>query len=138
MVKKAYSKEIEKSDSARLLKKAEEERDAMHSELSKGNFNSASSAAIRCSINACNALTVARSGHISTADKHEDVSFLLLDKVKEKDVGKYAQLFRRIVADKSKIDYSQSLVREKAAIRYVSDAQKFLEWIERKMPPEYK
>ena len=83
MVRKTSRKPVSKLDSKNLLKKAAEARDTMHSELEKGNYNSAASSAAKCAINACNALTVAVSGEISSGKKHEDAAFLLLEKVEK-------------------------------------------------------
>ena len=82
MVRKTNRKPVDRSDSRNLLKKAVEARDTMHSELEKGDFNSAASSAVKCAINACNALTVAVAGEISSGKKQEDAAFLLVEKVR--------------------------------------------------------
>ncbi len=138
MVRKTNRKSVERSDSRNLLKKAIEARDTMHSELEKGSFNSAASSAVKCAINACNALTVAVSGEISSGKKHEDAAFLLVEKVKGKDVKEAERIFRRIVSKKTNIDYGVKLTRKGDAESIVINADEFLEWVEGRMPPEYR
>ena len=138
MVRKTSRKPLDRSDSRNLLKKALEARDTMHSELRKGNFNSAASSAVKCAINACNALTVAVSGEISSGKKHEDAIYLFLEKVKGKDVNEAAILFRRIVSKKTDIDYGVKLARRGDTESIVRNADEFLTWVEGRMPPEYK
>jgi HEPN domain-containing protein len=138
MVRKTNRKSVERSDSRNLLKKAIEARDTMHSELEKGSFNSAASSAVKCAINACNALTVAVSGEISSGKKHEDAAFLLVEKVKGKDVKEAERIFRRIVSKKTDIDYGVKLTRKGDAESIVINADEFLEWVEGRMPPEYR
>jgi|GEM_PF-728174 len=138
MVRKINRKAVDRSDSRNLLKKAVEARDTMHSELEKGNLNSAASSAVKCAINACNALTVAVSGEISSGKKHEDAAFLLAERVKGKDVKEAENIFRRIVSKKTDIDYGVKLARRGDAESLVRYADEFLEWVESRMPPEYK
>jgi HEPN domain-containing protein len=138
MVRKTNRKPVERSDSRNLLKKALEARDTMHSELEKSNFNSAASSAVKCAINACNALTVAVSGEMSSGKKHEDAAFLLVEKVKGKDVREAENTFRRIVGKKTDIDYGVKLAKrgdDESLVRY---ADEFLRWVESRMPPEYR
>ena len=138
MVRKTNRKSVERSDSRNLLKKALEARDTMHSELEKGNFNSAASSAVKCAINACNALTVAVSGEISSGKKHEDAAFLLVERVKGKDVTEAVSIFRRIVSKKTDIDYGVKLARRGDAESLIRYADEFLGWVEGRMPPEYR
>jgi HEPN domain-containing protein len=138
MVRKTNRKPVDRSDSRNLLKKAVEARDTMHSELEKGNFNSAASSAVKCAINANNALTVAVAGEISSGKKHEDAAFLLVEKVKGKDVKEAESIFRRIVSKKTDIDYGVKLTRKGDAESLVRYADEFLEWVESRMPPEYR
>ena len=138
MVRKTSRKPVSKLDSKNLLKKATEARDTMHSELEKGNYKSAASSGVKCAINACNALTVAVSGEISSGKKHEDAVFLLLEKVKGKDVNGAATLFRRIVSKKTEIDYGVKLARKSDTESIVRNADEFLSWVESRMPPEYR
>jgi HEPN domain-containing protein len=137
MVRKTNRKPVDRSDSRNLLKKAVEASDTMHSELEKGNFNSAASNAVKCAINACNALTVAVSGEISSGKKHEDAAFLLVERVRGKDVKEAENIFRRIVSKKSDIDYGVKLARRGDAENLVRYADEFLGWVESRMPPEY-
>ena len=109
----------------------------MHSELEKGNFNSAASNAVKCAINACNALSVAVSGEISSGKKHEDAAFLLVKRVRGKDVKEAENIFRRIVSKKTDIDYGVKLARRGDAESLVRYADEFLGWVEGRMPPEY-
>lgn len=138
MVRKTNRRSVEKADSRNLLKKALEARDAMHSELEKGNYNSASSSAVKCAINACNALTVAVSGEMSSGKKHEDAAFLLVERVKGKDVGEAVTIFRRVVGKKTEIDYGVKLAKKADAESVVRYADEFLAWVERRMPPAYR
>ncbi len=138
MVRKSNRKSVERSDSRNLLKKALEARDTMHSELDRGNFNSAASNAVKCAINACNALTVAVSGEISSGKKHEDAAFLLVERVKGKDVKEAELIFRRIVSKKTDIDHGVKLARRSDAVTPVRYADEFLGWVESRMPPEYR
>ena len=138
MVRKTNRKAVDRSDSRNLLKKAVEARDTMHSELEKGNFNSAASSAVKCAINACNALTVAVSGEISSGKKHEDAAFLLVERVKGKDVKEAVSIFRRVVSEKTDIDYGVKLARKGDAESLVKYADEFLDWVEGRTPPEYR
>ncbi|RJP32155.1 MAG: HEPN domain-containing protein [Actinobacteria bacterium] len=138
MVRKTNRKPVDRSDSRNLLKKAVEARATMHSELEKGDFNSAASSAVKCAINACNALTVAVSGEISSGKKHEDAAFLLVERVRGKDVKEAENIFRRIVGKKTDIDYGIKLARKGDAESIVINADEFLEWVEGRMPPEYR
>lgn len=119
------------------MKKAQEARDTMHSELEKGNYNSAASSSVKCAINACNALTVAVSGEISTTEKHEDASYLLVEKVEGPDVKQAVTVFRRVVIKKTAVDYGVRLVKEKDAIRSVDNAEHFIRWVETRIPKKY-
>src|SRR4030042_491618 len=138
MVRTTNRKYVDRWDSRNLLKKALEGRDTMHSELEKGNFNSAASNAVKCAINACNALTVAVSGEISSGKKHEDAAFLLVEKAKGKDVKEAETIFRRIVSKKTDIDYGVKLTKKGDAESMVRNADEFLDWVEGRMPPEYR
>lgn len=138
MVRKTNRKPVDRSDSRNLLKKAVEARATMHSELEKGNFNSAASSAVKCAINACNALTVAVSGEISSGKKHEDAAFLLVERVRGKDIKEAENIFRCIAGKKTDIDYGVKLARRGDAKSLVRHADEFLEWVESRMPPEYR
>lgn len=110
----------------------------MHPELDRGNFNSAASNAVKRAINTCNALTVAVSGEISSGKKHEDAAFLLVERVKGKDVKEAELIFRRIVSKKTDIDYSVKLARSSDAESLVRCADELLGWVESRMPSEYR
>jgi HEPN domain-containing protein len=105
------------------------ERAAQYS-LKMGDWKVAGSNAIHCVISATDALLGIKHRVRSAGTRHTDAATLLRRLEPGDDAKKNATRFLRMVNKKSLLQYEGRPLTEKEARALVTDAKRFLEWVE--------
>ncbi|NPV60825.1 MAG: hypothetical protein HPY75_14340 [Actinobacteria bacterium] len=67
---------------------------------------------------------------------HKDAVRILQSQFREEDAQAAAKRLGSIISRKTRVEYEQKRLTEKEARDLVMDAQRFLEWVKRRLPPD--
>ncbi len=126
--KKIKSQSINKSEYSGYLEKAFDFYRGMKSELELGNWSTAALAAIHCAISIADALTVFYGAVRSTSANHLDAVELFRQHIKAANADEQARRLRRILSQKSLIEYIGGAPSRKETENLIEQAERFYRW----------
>lgn len=120
------------------LNKARQLSTTMHAALERGDWDAAGLNAVHCGLSGNDALLIAINGVRSSSPRHAD-SIKLLDSLVEVEGVKTASTqLQKLIARKNSIEYEERLFQELEARETVKNADRFLAWVIKVLPPEFK
>jgi len=129
VAKKIKTKAIERREYKTYLKKASEFYDMMLQAKKRGKWNAAGLNAVHCAISSSDAMLVFYAGIRSTSDDHLAVIDLLSNSIKLPDVKSKRETLRKILVQKSIIEYEDRDFTQKEALEILKLTERFYSWV---------
>ena len=128
VARKIKTKQEDRSNALKYLKKAEDNYNQMTTALNKKNYNAAGTLAIQCGISAADAVCVHEKGVRSLSQNHLDLCDLVksipLPEAKDKSVT-----LKKIISKKNLIQYESRSIFVKEANEIVKGSTRFYQWV---------
>ena len=128
--KKHKTRDVSRDHYITYRKKAGEFLHAMDAALLAREWNAAGLNAVHCAISSADALLVYHAGIRSAGDSHHDISFLLNQHVKDKDVGPKGKTLSKIIDYKYLAAYEDREITEAEALELGKITRRFFEWMQ--------
>lgn len=138
MVGRVQTRAVKRSYAMNYLSKARQFSAAMHAALDVGDWDAAGLNAVHCGLSANDALLVATHGVRSSSPRHADSIRLLDSLVDVKGIKSASVQLQKLIAKKNVIEYEERLFKEAEAKETVKNADRFLAWVTKTLPPELK
>ena len=138
MVGRVQIRNVKRSYAKNYLNKARQFSTAMHTAIDVGDWDAAGLNAVHCGLSSNDALLVAMHGVRSSSPSHADSIRLLDSLVEVKGVKSASTQLQRLIAKKNLIEYEERLFKESEAREAVKNADRFLAWATKALPPEFK
>lgn len=129
--KKIKTKAIARSDYKTYLKKASEFYDTMVQAKERGKWNAVGLNAVHCAISSSDAMLVFYAGIRSTSDDHLSAIDLLSKSlsVRLPEVKSKCETLRKILVQKSIIEYENRDFTQKEALEILKLTERFYTWV---------
>ena len=128
------TKSVDKSKATIFWNRAVQCAAAMNNALEKGHWEAAGINAVHCAISANDAVLTALRGCRPASKDHKDAVKVLSSQIKEEDAQKEAKRLGIVISMKSRVEYEQKRLSEKEAREIVLDAQRFFDWVKKRLP----
>lgn len=128
--KKHKTRYVSRDHYAIYRKKAKEFLNSMEASLRVREWNAAGLNAVHCAISSSDALLVYNAGIRSAGDSHHDITFLLVQHVKDKDAAPKAKTLSKILDYKYLAAYEDREITEAEALELAKITRRFFEWME--------
>lgn len=126
--RKIKTKQEDKSNAFKYLKKAEDNYNQMLTALNNNNYNAAGTLAVQCGISAADAVCVHEKGIRSLSQNHLDLCDLVksipLPEAKDKSIT-----LKKIISKKNLIQYESRSIYKNEANEIVKGATRFYQWV---------
>lgn len=129
LAKKIKTKAIERREYKTYLKKASEFYDMMLQAKKRGKWNAVGLNAVHCAISSSDAMFVFYAGIRSISDDHLAVIDLLSNSIKLPDVKSKRETLRKILVQKSIIEYEDRDFTQKEALEILKLTERFYSWV---------
>jgi len=129
VAKKIKTKAIERREYKTYLKKASEFYDMMLQAKKRGKWNAVGLNAVHCAISSSDAMLVFYAGIRSISDDHLAVIDLLSNSIKLPDVKSKRETLRKILVQKSIIEYEDRDFTQKEALEILKLTERFYSWV---------
>jgi HEPN domain-containing protein len=131
---KFKTKDVSRSSYANYLKRAEECFHAAQHSLQEQEWNAAAINAIHSCIAACDAMCVYFFGKRHSGDSHNDAAVLFKTIKSTDEYNTNTSRLLRILRMKNMAEYEDRLVYKSEAEKVFKDAERFLEFVKKKLP----
>ena len=128
--KKHKTRDISRDHYVTYRKKAREFLNSMEASLRVKEWNATGLNAVHCAISSADALLVYNAGLRSAGDSHHDISFLLEQHVKDKEIRPKAKTLAKIINYKHLAAYEDRELTEAEALELAKITRRFFEWME--------
>lgn len=128
--KKHKTRDVSRDHYTTYRKKAKEFLNSMEASLRVREWNAAGLNAVHCAISSADALLVYNAGIRSAGDSHQDITFLLVRHVKDKDASPKARTLSKILDYKYLAAYEDREITEAEAMELAKITRRFFEWME--------
>ena len=128
------SKKLSKDQYLSYWKKAREFEAMMEESLLQQNWNAAALNAVHSAILANDALLIYFHGRKSTSQKHDDAVRLLTSLMKSNEAKKNAKHLRKLIGEKSTVEYTGRLFSPTRSKELCKHAQRFNAWVHSQLP----
>ena len=126
--RKIKTKQEDRSNASKYLKKAEDNYSQMLEALTNNNYNAAGTLAVQCGISAADALCVHEKGIRSLSQNHLDLCDLVksipLSEAKKKSIT-----LKKIISKKNLVQYENRSIYKNEANEIVKGATRFYQWV---------
>lgn len=129
VAKKIKTKAIERREYKTYLKKASEFYDMMLQAKKRGKWNAVGLNAVHCAISSSDAMLVFYAGIRSISNDHLAVIDLLSNSIKLPDVKSKRETLRKILVQKSIIEYEDRDFTQKEALEILKLMERFYSWV---------
>ena len=129
VAKKIKTKAIERREYKTYLKKASEFYDMMLQAKKRGKWNAVGLNAVHCAISSSDAMLVFYAGIRSISNDHLAVIDLLSNSIKLPDVKSKRETLRKILVQKSIIEYEDRDFTQKEALEILKLTERFYSWV---------
>lgn len=138
MAQQIPTRKVSRTFARNYLSKAQQFSRAMRTALENRDWDAAGLNAVHCGLSSNDALLVARHGLRSTSPRHADSVRLLDSFVQIEGVKKASSQLQKLIAKKNLIEYEVRVFKENEAKDAVKNADRFLSWVIKAIPAEYK
>jgi len=138
LVVRVQTRKVNRAYARNYLNKARQFYTAMHAALNSGDWDAAGLNAVHYGLSSNDALLVAMHGVRSSSTRHADSVRLLDSLVEVKGVKSASAQLQKLIAKKNLIEYEERLFKESEARETVKNADRFLAWVIKALPPEFK
>lgn len=126
--RKIKSKQEDRSNASKYLKKAEDNYNQMITALNNNNYNATGTLAIQCAISAADAICIHEKGVRSLSQNHLDLCDLVKSIPLPEARGKSITL-KKIISKKNLIQYESRSIYKNEANEIVKGATRFYQWV---------
>ncbi|OGS10579.1 MAG: hypothetical protein A2234_05985 [Elusimicrobia bacterium RIFOXYA2_FULL_58_8] len=128
--KQHKTRDVSRDHYTTYRKKAKEFLNSMEASLRVREWNAAGLNAVHCAISSADALLVYHAGIRSAGDSHHDISFLLVQHVKDADTAPKAKTLSKIIDYKYLAAYEDREIIESEALELAKITRRFFDWME--------
>ena len=128
--KQHKTRDVSRDHYTTYRKKAKEFLNTMEASLRVREWNAAGLNAVHCAISSADALLVYNGGIRSAGDSHHDISFLLVQHVKDTDTAPKAKTLAKIIDYKFLAAYEDREIIESEALELAKITRRFFDWME--------
>lgn len=128
--RKHKTRDVSRDHYTTYRKKAREFLNSMEASLRVREWNAAGLNAVHCAISSADALLVYNAGIRSAGDSHHDITFLLVQHVKDKDASSKAKTLSKILDSRYLAAYEDREITEAEAMELAKITRRFFEWME--------
>ena len=128
------AKKVSKNGYLNYWKKARELEAMMQESILKNNWNAAALNALHAAMLANDSLLIHFHGVKSTSRKHNDAVRLLTSLMKSDEANKNARHLRKLINEKSTVEYTGKLLSPARSKELCKHAQRFIAWANSLLP----
>ena len=128
--KQHKTRDVSRDHYTTYRKKAKEFLNSMEASLRVREWNAAGLNAVHCAISSAETLLVYHAGIRSAGDSHHDISFLLVQHIKDADTAPKAKTLAKIIDYKFLAAYEDREIIESEALELAKITRRFFEWME--------